>query len=103
MAKDRERDTLGRRLTRYARVGARVGGMAARVAGGRLLGSSTDSGLASDLRAALGGLKGPVMKIAQMLATIPEALPPEFATELAELQQNAPAMGWAFVQRRMGS
>ena len=38
---------------------------------------------AEDLRAALGGLKGPLMKVAQLLATIPEALPKEYAAELA--------------------
>src|SRR4029077_95492 len=58
---------------------------------------------ASELRSALGGLKGPLMKAAQLLATIPDALPPEYATELPQLQANAPAMGWAFVRRRMAS
>ena len=54
-------------------------------------------------RSALGGLKGPLMKAAQLLATIPDALPPEYARELAQLQANAPAMGWAFVKRRMAT
>src|SRR5690348_13189957 len=43
------------------------------------------------------------MKVAQLLATIPEALPREYAGELAQLQANAPPMGWAFVKRRMAS
>jgi predicted unusual protein kinase regulating ubiquinone biosynthesis (AarF/ABC1/UbiB family) len=43
------------------------------------------------------------MKVAQLLATIPEALPREYVSELAELQANAPPMGWAFVRRRMAS
>ena len=43
------------------------------------------------------------MKAAQLLATIPDALPPEYANELAQLQANAPAMGWAFVKRRMAT
>ena len=103
MPEDKERDSLTGRLSRYARVGSRVGGMAARVAGGRLLGTGGGKGLPADLRRALGGLKGPVMKVAQMLATIPEALPAEFAAELSELQANAPPMGWAFVQRRMAT
>ena len=34
---------------------------------------------AAALAAALGGLKGPIMKVAQLLATIPEALPAEYA------------------------
>jgi predicted unusual protein kinase regulating ubiquinone biosynthesis (AarF/ABC1/UbiB family) len=56
---------------------------------------------AADLKAALGGIKGPLMKVAQLLASIPDALPKEYASELASLQANAPPMGWAFVRRRM--
>ena len=41
------------------------------------------------------------MKVAQLLATIPEALPPEYIIELTKLQSQAPPMGWAFVKRRM--
>ena len=97
-------DSLGGRLGRYARVGASVGGLAARLAGERYLGLALDRDKhASELKAALGGLKGPLMKAAQLLATIPDALPPEYARELAQLQANAPAMGWAFVRRRMAS
>jgi predicted unusual protein kinase regulating ubiquinone biosynthesis (AarF/ABC1/UbiB family) len=58
---------------------------------------------ALDLAAALGGLKGPIMKVAQLLATIPDALPPEYAGELMKLQSEAPPMGWAFVKRRMNA
>ncbi|HEY6981587.1 ABC1 kinase family protein [Reyranella sp.] len=99
-----EGDSLGGRLGRYARVGASVGGLAARLAGERYLGLSLDRDRhAAELRSALGGLKGPLMKAAQLLATIPDALPPEYARELAQLQANAPAMGWAFVRRRMAA
>ena len=55
------------------------------------------------LAAALGGLKGPIMKVAQLLATIPDALPAEYANELMKLQSQAPPMGWAFVKRRMSA
>jgi predicted unusual protein kinase regulating ubiquinone biosynthesis (AarF/ABC1/UbiB family) len=41
------------------------------------------------------------MKVAQLLATIPDALPKEYAQELVQLQANAPPMGWPFVRRRM--
>ena len=58
---------------------------------------------ATELAAALGGLKGPIMKVAQLMATIPDALPPEYAAELMKLQSEAPPMGWAFVKRRMGA
>ena len=101
---DNEGPSLGGRLGRYARVGASVGGLAARLAGERYLGWNLDRGKhAAELRSALGGLKGPLMKAAQLLATIPDALPPEYANELAQLQANAPAMGWAFVKRRMAT
>ena len=75
-----------------------------RMAGSRYLGREADHERnAADLKVALGGLKGPLMKAAQILATIPDALPSDYARELAELQANAPAMGWAFVRRRMAA
>ena len=46
-----------------------MGGLAARVAGERYLGWDIDRAKhASDLRQALGGLKGPIMKVAQILS-----------------------------------
>src|SRR4030095_15353501 len=73
-------------------------------AASRLLGLSLDRGKnAADLTAALGGLKGPIMKVAQLMATIPDLLPPEYAAELQKLQSEAPPMGWAFVKRRMNA
>lgn len=98
---DREANRLSARAMRYARVGTRVGGVAARIAGTRLFGMDQQQGNAAALAAALGGLKGPIMKVAQLMATIPDALPPEYAAELATLQNQAPPMGWAFVKRRM--
>ncbi|BFL64584.1 ABC1 kinase family protein [Roseomonas mucosa] len=91
-------------IRRMARTSGAVGGIAARVAGERYLGLKTDkSAHAEDLRAVLGGLKGPMMKVAQLLSTIPDALPEEYARELSQLQSNAPAMGWPFVRRRMST
>ena len=99
---DEEENRSQRRAARYVRVGANVGAVAARVAGQRLFGFERDrSRNAAELAAALGGLKGPIMKVAQLLSTIPEALPPEYARELAQLQSQAPPMGPAFVRRRM--
>ncbi len=95
-------DTLQRRVRRFAAVSGSVGGVAMKAAGARLFGFTPDRGReAAELKAALGGLKGPIMKVAQMLATIPDLVPPEYAAELKELQTNAPAMGWPFVKRRM--
>ena len=74
------------------------------MAGARLLGKPLDRAAnALGLAAALGGLKGPIMKVAQLLATIPDALPAEYANELIKLQSQAPPMGWAFVKRRMSA
>ena len=101
---DREKNRFSARATRYANVGTKVGGVAARMAGARLFGVAADrAGNALALAAALGGLKGPIMKVAQLLATIPDALPPEYADELIKLQSQAPPMGWAFVKRRMSA
>jgi predicted unusual protein kinase regulating ubiquinone biosynthesis (AarF/ABC1/UbiB family) len=100
---DSEQNRFSARASRYARVGANVGGVAARIAGGMLMGRSSDGDRrnAAALTAALGGLKGPLMKVAQLLATIPEAVPAEYAEELRKLQSEAPPMGWTFVKRRM--
>src|SRR5579864_1041734 len=79
-----------------------MAGLGARLAGERYLGVPIDRERhAADLKAALGGIKGPLMKVAQLLATIPDALPKEYVDELVQLQANAPAMGWPFVKRRM--
>lgn len=97
-----ERDSTLGRVRRYAKVGASVGGLAARLGAERVLGVKMDRAQhAADLRNALGGLKGPLMKVAQIMSTIPDALPKEYVQELAHLQANAPAMGQAFVKRRM--
>ena len=99
-----DQNSLGGRVKRYAQVSTAVGGLAARLAGERYLGLDLDrSRHAAELTQALGGLKGPLMKVAQILSTIPDALPKEYAQELSQLQANAPAMGWPFVKRRMAS
>jgi predicted unusual protein kinase regulating ubiquinone biosynthesis (AarF/ABC1/UbiB family) len=90
------------RLKRYTQVTTAAGGLMARLLGDRYLGLSLDpSQHALDLKETLGTLKGPLMKIAQILATVPDMLPPEYAEAFLELQSNAPPMGWPFVRRRM--
>src|SRR5215470_5141598 len=102
--RDSEANRFSARAARYARVGANVGGVAAKIAATRLFGSNGSAdGNAAALAAALGGLKGPIMKVAQLMATIPDLLPPEYASELTKLQSDAPPMGWAFVKRRMNA
>lgn len=89
-------------LKRYAH----VAGAAASVGAGLGLSRLTGGGAQKEAmiwRAALGGLKGPLMKIAQLLASIPDFLPRELAAELATLQSDAPPMGWPFVRRRMAA
>ncbi|MDR3505814.1 MAG: AarF/UbiB family protein [Acidocella sp.] len=99
---EREGGSLFGEVRRMARTSGAVGGIAARIAGEKVFGIKTDQARhAEDLKALLGNLKGPMMKVAQFLSTVPDALPPEYAAQLAELQANAPAMGWAFVRRRM--
>jgi predicted unusual protein kinase regulating ubiquinone biosynthesis (AarF/ABC1/UbiB family) len=101
-AGDREANRFSARARRYANVGAKLGGTAARFAVARFFGVPLNRAAnALELAAALGALKGPIMKVAQLLATIPDALPPEYANELIKLQSQAPPMGWAFVKRRM--
>jgi predicted unusual protein kinase regulating ubiquinone biosynthesis (AarF/ABC1/UbiB family) len=101
---DSEANRFSARARRYARVGTDVGGVAARIAGARFFGIDLDRAKnAAQLAAALGGLKGPIMKVAQLLSTIPDALPQEYVAELSKLQSEAPAMGWAFVKRRMSA
>jgi predicted unusual protein kinase regulating ubiquinone biosynthesis (AarF/ABC1/UbiB family) len=100
MPHDDEANRLSARATRYARLGVNAGTFAARVGANRLSGG----GKIDEARAfteALGSMKGPMMKVAQLLATIPEALPSEYAEQLMSLQSQAPPMGAAFVRRRM--
>ena len=105
--RDDEANRFSARASRYARVGVNLGGVAARMIGGRLTGDARAGQASSDMRnaaalsQALGGLKGPLMKVAQLMATIPDLLPPQYAEELQKLQSNAPPMGAAFVRRRM--
>lgn len=100
----RDDNTFPGRVRRYARVGGTMAGLGAKLAGNRVFGLKLDKGdHADELRQALGGLKGPLMKVAQILATIPDALPEEYVRELQQLQANAPPMGWPFVKRRMAA
>ena len=95
---------FAQRLTRFARVSAGLTGVAARGAARSLSGTAVFSAKnAADLTQVLGNLRGPVMKVAQFVATVPGVLPPEVAAPLLTLQTNAPPMGAGFVKRRMAA
>jgi predicted unusual protein kinase regulating ubiquinone biosynthesis (AarF/ABC1/UbiB family) len=94
--KDPERNRITARIGRVARVGANISG----AVGARVMGADQPA-LARAVREALGRSKGPLMKVAQLLATIPDLLPQAYAEEFRKLQAQAPPMGWPFVQRRM--
>ncbi len=97
-----DNDSLFETLKRYWQVGSQVSGLATRLAGQQYLGiAMDDEAYATHLRQTLGQLRGPVMKVAQFLATIPDALPKAYADELLTLQSQAPPMGPPFVRRRM--
>lgn len=100
--KDPKENTLGTRIKRYGQVSGTMAGLAATLAGQKFFGKDIERDEHADkLMLALGNLKGPLMKVGQILATIPEALPPEYAKAFQQLQSNAPSMGWNFVRRRM--
>ena len=67
------------KIKRYANVTTAVSGLAARLAGEKYLGLKIHrKNHAKVLKDALGGLKGPLMKVAQILSTIPDAIPSEY-------------------------
>ncbi len=100
MTEDNEANRLSARALRYARLGVSAGAFAARVGVNRLTGGGRETD-ARALASALGSMKGPLMKVAQILTTIPDALPADYANELIRLQSQAPPMGAGFVRRRM--
>ncbi|MCI5061270.1 MAG: AarF/ABC1/UbiB kinase family protein [Alphaproteobacteria bacterium] len=102
MSNTQKENSIGGRLARYGRVSTTMAGLATKLLGEKYLGLEIKrDDHALELTQALGNLKGPLMKVGQILATIPEALPPEYAKGFQELQSNAPPMGWPFVRRRM--
>ena len=95
-------NTLGGRLKRYAQVSTKASGFATKLFMNKYMaGEDNHPEMAKLLTGVLGDLKGPFLKVAQILSTIPDMLPPEYAQELAQLQAHAPSMGPLFVRRRM--
>lgn len=104
MPNNTDKNSFPKRAKRYASVSGTAARVGATMGAQALFTNSNDkSKNAALLRAALGGLKGPLMKVAQIVATIPDLLPSDYAAELATLQSDAPSMGWPFVRRRMAA
>ena len=95
-----EINKLSKRVIRYANLGTSAGSIAFKFLGTKFLNKEHEQN-AEELKNILGGLKGPIMKIAQLLSTVPDLLPDEYVKELTKLQSNAPPMGWNFVKRSM--
>ena len=72
------RSTLSGKVKRYAKVSSKLTTVSARIAGKKLIGKQDDTKDAELLLNALGGLKGPLMKVAQLLSTVPDLLPKEY-------------------------
>ncbi len=97
-----DKNTLGKRALRSARTSGSMANLALKLASEKYLGRDIErTDHAAKLVQSLGNLKGPLMKVGQILATIPQALPKEYAEEFRQLQCNAPPMSWSFVRRRM--
>ncbi|MBH1990145.1 MAG: AarF/ABC1/UbiB kinase family protein [Alphaproteobacteria bacterium] len=91
--------SLGRRIGRVAHVVTTLSGAAIKTLGAKITGNS--DAFPQVLTEALGKLKGPIMKVGQILAMVPGMLPDDVAESLMQLQSQAPSMGWPFVRRRM--
>ena len=102
--KDNDSVTFSKQIKRYVKVGGVVGNLASKLAKKKYFGVQINKQQhAAEIRSALGNIKGPLMKVAQLSASIPDLLPPEYSQELSQLQSNAPPMGWLFVKRRMAA
>ncbi len=86
--------SLSGRLKRHFDTSTSVAGFLAK------LGGSPDE-TASELSKILGNLKGPLMKVGQILSIVPDMIPPEYAHHFQSLQSQAPGMGELFVKRRL--
>jgi predicted unusual protein kinase regulating ubiquinone biosynthesis (AarF/ABC1/UbiB family) len=86
---------------RSGKILSQFGFEGAKFALARTFGKEDVNGSLMNLKDILGNSKGPIMKIAQILGTIPDLLPEDQAQIFRELQTSAPPMGASFVKRRM--
>ena len=97
-----DKDKFSKRASRYIQLTGQVGGLLVKLGANRFLGVDIDKNKhALNLKKDLGEIKGPFMKIAQLISMIPDALPIEYSNQLIQLQSHAPSMGESFVRRRM--
>ena len=77
------------RVKRYSKVTTSLTSLATQFAGKKYLNFDlSDQKYAAQITEILGNLKGPLMKVAQLSATIPDLLPQEYAQKLAELDME---------------
>ncbi|MBW6392142.1 ABC1 kinase family protein [Billgrantia antri] len=86
------------RTRRLLGLGARTGGTLLR---SRFGGEADWRALGEALFAGLSELKGPAMKLAQIVAQWDDLLPPDLAAELARLQRQAEPMPWEGIRRTL--
>ena len=99
-----DKDKFSKRASRYIKLTGEVGGLLAKLGANRYLGVDINKDQhALNLKKNLGEIKGPFMKIAQLISMIPDAIPVEYSKQLMQLQSHAPAMGESFVKRRMAN
>ena len=74
-----DKDKFSKRASRYIQLSGQVGGLLAKLGANKFLGMDIDKNKhALNLKKDLGEVKGPFMKIAQLVSMIPDALPIEY-------------------------
>lgn len=86
------------RTRRLLGLGARTGGALLKT---RLGGQADWRGLGEALFEGLSELKGPAMKLAQIMSQWDDLLPPDLANELARLQRQAEPMPWPKIREAL--
>ena len=76
-----ELNQFSKRVKRYANLGTSAGSVALKFLTTKFLNDGQKLN-AEKLTLVLGNLKGPIMKIAQLLSTVPDLLPKEYTDEL---------------------
>ncbi len=99
-----DKNKFSNRANRYIQLTGQVGSLLTKLGANKYFGIKIDKEKhALNLKEDLGNIKGPFMKIAQLLSMIPDAIPIEYSNQLMQLQTNAPSMGDSFVKRRMAN